>query len=98
MKENSEKTWIEPIPDFDLEKYPFVLCAGRAEIWIANVKTGTVQTFLTCSSQPFYAQPGMTFIHSKDPYVEPEEEKKGEVEEEKKGEVEEEKKGEVEEE
>ena len=70
--------WIEPIPGFDLEKYPFILISGENEFWIANVNEGTVQTLVTSSSAPFYAQPGMTFVRNKDPYnTEPFEEEKG---------------------
>ena len=82
MNENGPMHWIAPIPDFDLETYPYILCSGNSEIWIANVKESKMYTLITGTTESWYAQPGMSFIWNKDPYAEVEEEKKDTGEEE----------------
>ena len=50
------------MPGFNKDSYPFILCAGKAEIWISNLKTRNVWNLINASSAPILAQQGMTFL------------------------------------
>ena len=47
-----QKYWVEKMPGFDEVNYPFILCAGRNEIWIANINTKVVKNLINASSTP----------------------------------------------
>ena len=52
---NDNKNYIERIPGFDEETYPFLICAGRVETWLINVKNLKAQTLFTKSSMPYFS-------------------------------------------
>ena len=37
---NKDKCWISPIPGFDEETLPFLVCSGSQSFNLINVKTG----------------------------------------------------------
>ena len=52
---NDNKTFIARIPGFDEDTNPFLVCTGRVETWLLNVKTLKAQTLFTKSSIPYFA-------------------------------------------
>ena len=40
---NGELYWIRSLPQFDIEKYPFLLVSGAKSFSLINVKTGTIE-------------------------------------------------------
>ena len=43
---NFNKHWIRPLPGFDLDKYPFLVCSGRENYNLINVKTFKMEKFV----------------------------------------------------
>ena len=86
---HEDKYWVEKMPGFHIEKYPFIVCAGKNEIWILNInsKAKTIKNLIMASSYPKLAQPGLSFIPY---YPQPGEEAKEEMKEETKEETKEE--------
>ena len=41
-----------------------MLCAGRTQIWLANVVTNEIKTLINASSSPYLAQSGAIFLPS----------------------------------
>ena len=39
---NVPKSWISPLPYFDLETFPFLACNGQEHYTLCNVKTGAL--------------------------------------------------------
>ena len=43
---NSRKYWICPMPDFDLIKFPFLVCSGSQTFNIINTMTGGMEALV----------------------------------------------------
>jgi hypothetical protein len=50
MSGNGSKDWIRPLPNFDINKYPFLVCAGKETFSLLNVKTGTIEDMIKGSA------------------------------------------------
>ena len=46
MSGNGSKDWIKPLPQFDLDKYPFLIVSGKETFSLINVKTGTIEDMI----------------------------------------------------
>ena len=46
---NFNKHWLRPLPDFDLDKYPFLISSGREFYSLINVKTMRIEKFIHSS-------------------------------------------------
>ena len=40
--ENIHKYWLIPLPRFDVDKFPFIVCSGYSSYNIVNIKTGKI--------------------------------------------------------
>ena len=40
---NITKHWFAPLPDFDIETYPFLVCSGRENFMLINVERFTIE-------------------------------------------------------
>ena len=43
---NRLKQWLCPMPGFDLEEFPFIICSGTESYNILNLKTYYMQAFI----------------------------------------------------
>jgi len=43
---NSLKHWISPLPGFDKDSFPFLLCSGRKSFNLVNVKNRSMQVLI----------------------------------------------------
>ena len=47
---NTEKFWQAPVPGFDVDDFPFVLCSGKVSYNLVNIKTGIMQPLIKGSA------------------------------------------------
>jgi hypothetical protein len=43
---NGSKDWIRPLPQFDINKYPFLIVAGKETFSLVNIKNGTIEDMI----------------------------------------------------
>ena len=63
---NITKNWLCPLPTFDEDDFPYVVCSGYETCNIVNVKTGTIQAFLHAPAWYCQSMEGGFFIHRQD--------------------------------
>ena len=58
---NFYKHWIRPIPGFDEEYYPFLVCSGRESFNLINVKDADMEKLINASCINIRCQPAFFF-------------------------------------
>ena len=58
---NLLKHWIRPIPGFDEEHYPFLVCSGRESLNLINVKNADSEKLIITSCINIRCQPAFFF-------------------------------------
>ena len=53
---NCQKFFFEPLPNFDEEKFPFLLCSGYESYTLINVKEGRSEVLIDASCNAMRAQ------------------------------------------
>ena len=48
---NGSKDWAQPLPYFDLEKFPFMMVTGKSNFSLLNIRTGKLEAIIKGSSQ-----------------------------------------------
>ena len=51
---NGQKFWFSPLPEFDVETFPFVISSGLETFKIVNVKTGYMQDLIKTPCNYYY--------------------------------------------
>ena len=63
---NDNKNWLEKLPGFHPETYPFMVCGGKDLISLVNMKTCKLQALINTPVSPYYKQPGALFLPLKE--------------------------------
>ena len=53
---NTSISWLAPLPGFDIETFPFVVCSGKKTFSLINVKEFRMETLIKVSGQAICAQ------------------------------------------
>ena len=59
---NTMKFWIAPLPGFDEEKFPFVICNGWETYNLINTKEFSMQTLVNATGMNCRSQVGAFFV------------------------------------
>ena len=51
---NTEKYWVLPLPNFNPDSFPFLVCSGRESFNLVNVKTAKMEVMIKASGKCLY--------------------------------------------
>ena len=63
---NDKKNSIQLMPDFHENDFPHFFVTGASQIWLGNLVENKMETLIIGSSKPYYSNPGVIFLGTKD--------------------------------
>ena len=61
LMKNQNKYSIEPIPGFDIEKFPFLVCSGESSFNLFSVKDYYMELLVNAATSAMHAQTAFFF-------------------------------------